>query len=174
IFGSKNFQNGKYKGGQEVILETVLEFFGVLGEKNIIEEETNKVIEDKFGETINLVEKSFENKGRLLRKLRDILGEKEFFPEEPGDGIPPGREGMRRDPEAIAMQNADKQARIDAIANNVKTAEGIYKDAILKAAEIVGEDKPLNDLEKNRINKATTPEKIQAVLADIPKKRREK
>ncbi|CAI2201719.1 10941_t:CDS:2, partial [Funneliformis geosporum] len=116
IFGSQNFQNGKYKGGQEIIIQTFHEFFGVLGEKNIVEEETNKAIEDKFGETINLVEKSFENKGQLLRKLRDIMGEKEFFPEEPGDGVPSGREGMRRDPEAIAMQNADKQARIDAIA----------------------------------------------------------
>src|SRR4051794_35638679 len=28
IFGSKNFQNGKYKGGKEVIIETVVEFFG--------------------------------------------------------------------------------------------------------------------------------------------------
>jgi hypothetical protein len=56
--------------------------------------------------------------------------------------------------------------------SNVKTAEGIYKDAILKAAEIVGEDKPLNDLEKNRINKATTPDKIKEVLEDIPKQRR--
>jgi hypothetical protein len=42
----------------------------------------------------------------------------------------------------------------------------------LKAAEIAGEDKPLNDLEKNRINKATTPEKIKEVLDDIPKQRR--
>ncbi|MEG7978958.1 MAG: hypothetical protein NY202_03485 [Mollicutes bacterium UO1] len=37
---------------------------------------------------------------------------------------------------------------------------------------MVGEEKPLNDLEKNQINKATTPDKIQAVLADIPKQRR--
>ncbi|MCE8163391.1 MAG: hypothetical protein I3274_04195 [Candidatus Moeniiplasma glomeromycotorum] len=28
IFGQKNFQNGKYKGGKEVIVETIHEFFG--------------------------------------------------------------------------------------------------------------------------------------------------
>ena len=28
IFGSKNFQNGKYKGGKEVVIETFYEFFG--------------------------------------------------------------------------------------------------------------------------------------------------
>lgn len=28
IFGSKNFQNGKYKGGKEVIIETIHDFFG--------------------------------------------------------------------------------------------------------------------------------------------------
>jgi len=28
IFGSNNFQNGKYKGGKEVIIETFYEFFG--------------------------------------------------------------------------------------------------------------------------------------------------
>jgi hypothetical protein len=28
VFGSQNFQNGKYKGGKEVIIETVHEFFG--------------------------------------------------------------------------------------------------------------------------------------------------
>jgi len=37
---------------------------------------------------------------------------------------------------------------------------------------MVGEEKPLNDLEKNQINKATTPDKIKAVLADIPQQRR--
>ena len=34
IFGQKNFQNGKYKGGQEVIIETVQEFFGKENFKN--------------------------------------------------------------------------------------------------------------------------------------------
>src|SRR5204862_6506972 len=28
IFGSQNFQNGKYKGGKEIVIETVHEFFG--------------------------------------------------------------------------------------------------------------------------------------------------
>ncbi|CAG8856467.1 3353_t:CDS:1, partial [Gigaspora margarita] len=44
--------------------------------------------------------------------------------------------------------------------SNVKTAEGVYKDAILKAAGIV-EDKPLNDLEKTRINKGGTKAKMR-------------
>ncbi|CAG8840853.1 15203_t:CDS:1, partial [Gigaspora margarita] len=43
---------------------------------------------------------------------------------------------------------------------NVKTAEGVYKDAILKAAGIV-EDKPLNNLEKNCINKCGTGAKMR-------------
>src|SRR4051794_39292228 len=34
IFGSKNFQNGKYKGGKEVIIETVIEFFGKVNFKD--------------------------------------------------------------------------------------------------------------------------------------------
>nr|CAG8498128.1 11302_t:CDS:10 [Entrophospora candida] len=59
--------------------------------------------------------KALENKGPLLRKLRNIIGEKEFNPEEPGEGVPPGREGMRVDPEAIALQQAEQKARIDAI-----------------------------------------------------------
>jgi hypothetical protein len=28
IFGKNNFQNGKYKGGKEIVIETVQEFFG--------------------------------------------------------------------------------------------------------------------------------------------------
>src|SRR4051794_36574185 len=34
IFGSQNFQNGKYKGGQEVIIQTIQEFFGKENFKN--------------------------------------------------------------------------------------------------------------------------------------------
>jgi hypothetical protein len=42
----------------------------------------------------------------------------------------------------------------------------------LKGEEIVGGD--FTKLEENRINKATTPEKIQEVLKDIPVIRRKK
>jgi hypothetical protein len=75
---------------------------------------------DKFKEgiyqvetqTLQIVEKSFENKGKLLRKLRNILGEDEFFGEEPSEEIPPGREGMRKDERKIALMRAKHQAEI--------------------------------------------------------------
>ena len=107
IFKAENFTNGEYTGGWNKQQDSQnLEKSLTGGEAKTI---TSQLIEQKLGgadkfqegifkteeEVIKIAEKAFENKGSLLRKIRNIIGEKEFFPEDPGDGIPPGREGMR-------------------------------------------------------------------------------
>lgn len=150
-------------------------------------------------EIIQAVIEELEAKGIILKKMRNIFGEEKFFDDEPSDDIPKGKEGYYKDPKAIAILEHDARKEIESLDKwdnfwrthsigdssekswwmnnypaNPDGAEEFYKDNILKAAEIVGEDKPLNDLEKNRIMKATTPEKIQEVLTNIPLEREKK
>ncbi|CAI2162582.1 17842_t:CDS:2 [Funneliformis geosporum] len=174
IFGSKNFQDGKYKGGKEVVLETVQEFFGKENfkndQQNLKQSLTNgeaktltsQLIEEKLGgsekfqegvyqseaETINIVKKGLANEGPLLEVIHDIFGPDKFFPKEGGEGIPKDKFG-----------------------SNVEGAEDLYEDAKSKGQQILGED--FNDTEKRRIEKeGHTPDIIQTILKDIPIQRK--
>jgi hypothetical protein len=51
-----------------------------------------------------------ENEAQVLNYSR--TSEEEFYGEEPGEGIPPGREGMRKDEREVALQQAKHQAEI--------------------------------------------------------------
>ncbi|CAI2193817.1 8677_t:CDS:2 [Funneliformis geosporum] len=193
VFGRKNLVNGKYKGGKEVTIEVINELFGkenikngkyqgdlsnlkgVLGEKNVVEEESNKenikTIETKLGgtekfqdgvyqvkpEVVKAVVEELEAKGIILKKVRNIFGEGKFYPDEANEKnpVPQGREGCYRSDEEIAMMQAQEQKKIRAI------EEG---------KELVGGD--FTDNEKNEIHLAKTPQDIEIVLKAIPGKRR--
>ncbi|CAG8465247.1 17834_t:CDS:10, partial [Racocetra persica] len=210
LLGEKNFVGNTYKGGinqQEIrnLLESIFE-------------ETNKeninTIEQKLGgsqnfqdgvykgkEIINTtVVEGLDAKGEaiILKKIHDIFGPGEFYPIKGGEGVPPGREGCRKNAEEIAMMQAQEQKKIRAIEEwddffdnkhfisdatqkkiwmdkfpgNPKAAENVYKEAILKGESIVGED--FTRTEEDQINKAKTPEQITEVLKSIPEERRKK
>ncbi|CAG8472466.1 11197_t:CDS:2 [Ambispora gerdemannii] len=188
ITSSSNFQ----KEVKEVAIETVYEFFGKTNFKNdnqnlkqsLTDGEaktiTSQLVEEKLGgkekfqegvyraksQIVQAVVKELKAKGVILKELRNIIGQEKFYSDEPADSIPKGREGYYKKDKEIALLQAEANAKIKAIESDVKTAEGVYKDALLKGEEIVGGD--FTKLEENQINKAPTPEKIQAVLKDIP------
>ncbi|KLL04619.1 MAG: hypothetical protein MRERV_16c027 [Mycoplasmataceae bacterium RV_VA103A] len=217
LLGEKNWKGDEFTGGwneqqdTQSLQKALTPYKTWEQTQKEIQEQTNKSIETKLGgpqnfqdgiyqsekQTTNTVLKELKPNGLILKEIHNIFGPQDFNPMEPSEGVPPGREGMRKDPEALALQEAEKQARIKSIeawkefyedhgivesndklfwsnkyGSNVKAATSVYQDALLKGEEIVGGD--FTKLEENRINKAPTPEKIQEVLKDIPVVRRKK
>ncbi|CAG8815482.1 4381_t:CDS:2, partial [Racocetra persica] len=125
VFGKNNFKNGKYQGGKELIITTIEELFEETNKENI------NTIEQKLGgpqnfqdgvykgkEIINAaVVEGLDAKGEaiILEKIHDIFGPGEFYPIKGGEGVPPGREGCRKNAEEIAMMQAQEQKKIRAI-----------------------------------------------------------
>jgi hypothetical protein len=163
-------------------------------------EDTKKEIKP---EVIATAKESLKPDGEavLLEQLHLIFGANKFYPKKPkeGDKVPKGREGYFKDPDEIALMeyeskkkaeaadkwqnffidhgissSTDKKYWMDEYGSIPENAERVYKKAALEAAKMVPEDRPLTDIEKETINTATMPERINEAVANIPKERKKK
>jgi hypothetical protein len=142
-----------------------------------------------------IVEELKDPKSKVSAELRDFLDPDNFYPLEwkDGDIFPKDRAGKAKNQKDIALMQAEFNAEIKAqeewlkffnrhniqddndrevwkskFKSNTDGAESVYGDSLLEATNLVKGEDPLGDLEKNRINRATTPDKIKEVLKDIP------
>ncbi|CAG8542147.1 36826_t:CDS:2 [Gigaspora margarita] len=134
VFGKSNFKNGKYQGGKELIITTIEELFDNQNLKQSLENGeaktlTSNLIEQKLGgsekfqdgiyqpkpEIVKSVLAEMKPQGAVLKEIHNIFGSGEFYPMEGGEGVPPGREGCRKNAEEIAMMQAQEQKKIRAI-----------------------------------------------------------
>ncbi|CAG8597611.1 11005_t:CDS:2 [Paraglomus occultum] len=90
---------------------------------------TSNLIEQKLGgsekfqegvyqakpEIVKSVLEELKAKGTILKEIHNIFGPDEFYPTEPSDSIPKGREGFRKNAKELALQQAEEQAQIKAI-----------------------------------------------------------
>jgi hypothetical protein len=150
--------------------------------------------------------------GELLEQLRIIFGKDKFNPTtwKEGDKFPKERAGYFKDPKEIAEMEHQAQKDLQArdkwdifwkkhsVSNETiekdfwmskypadpDGADEYYNTAILKASQLVQGETPLDDLEKNRILKATTfypfsdkiktpYDAIEKAINDIPRLRKE-
>jgi len=218
VFEPKDFDDkGKYKGGVDLIIKTVKEELKPYTTKKEVEAKLTELetkIDQKFKPYKNWEEIKKEFKSlvdkyvveglraneAILKALRKVFGEERFYADTPSKDIPAGREGMHKDPLAIAILERDAKKQVEAMDKwdkffdtdhvitdaqekswwmkkypaNPDGAENVYKQALLEAEDLVVGSEPLTNREKESILKATMPDKIKEAVQNIPLKRKEK